>query len=231
MKKLVLIRHGESQWNLENRFTGWVDVDLSDKGVREAREAGRLLKENNYQFEFAYTSVLKRAIRTLWICLEELDAMWLPARKDWRLNERHYGALQGLNKQQVAEQYGEAQVHRWRRSFLQQPPPLQNQETGLYYARAGINVPACESLRDTLLRCTACWSQHIYPRLCESRQVLIVAHGNTLRAFLKFFDRIDDEQITGVNIPTGKPLVYEFDDHMQVADRYYLSGREPVNVG
>ncbi|HYG64251.1 MAG TPA: 2,3-diphosphoglycerate-dependent phosphoglycerate mutase [Thermoanaerobaculia bacterium] len=228
MIKLVLLRHGESTWNLENRFTGWTDVDLSPKGLEEAREAGRLLREGGYSFDVAYTSLLKRAIRTLWLTLDGMDLMWLPVHKSWRLNERHYGALQGLNKAETAAQYGEAQVHVWRRSYSDPPPPLTPDDPrypGQEPRYAGLSpeeLPLAESLADTVARFLPYWHGTIVPDLRAGRKVLIAAHGNSLRALVKHLDQISEEEIVGLNIPTGIPLVYELDDDLRPLRHYYL---------
>ncbi|MDX1482236.1 MAG: 2,3-diphosphoglycerate-dependent phosphoglycerate mutase [Woeseiaceae bacterium] len=230
--KLVLCRHGQSDWNLKNLFTGWQDVDLTEKGAREALDAGRLLREQGYEFDIAYTSVLKRAIRTLWIVLDEMDRMWIPAVRDWRLNERHYGALTGLNKAETAEKYGDEQVHIWRRSYDIPPPPLDadDERHPAHDPRyAGIaNLPASESLKTTLDRVKPCWEERIAPDLRAGKDVLISAHGNSLRALVKMLDRISDEDITGFNIPTGIPLAYELDDDLEPRSREFLGDPEAV---
>jgi len=228
MKQLVLLRHGQSVWNLENRFTGWKDVDLSDKGREEAKAAGQLLGRHGFRFDYAYTSVLKRAIRTLWITLDELDQMWIPVIKDYRLNERHYGALTGLDKAATAKQYGDEQVHVWRRSYATPPPPLAEDDErhprfDPRYAGLPVNrLPATESLETTLERVLPYWDSDIVPALRRSGQVLIAAHGNSLRALIKHLDQVSDEEITGVEIPTGDPLIYELHDDLTVAGSYYL---------
>lgn len=228
MIKVVLLRHGESTWNVENRFTGWTDVDLSATGVTEARHAGRLLRDSGYTFDHAYCSVLKRAIRTLWMVMEEMDAHWLPVQKDWRLNERHYGALQGLNKVEIAEHYGAEQVHLWRRGFAVRPPamgftdPRLPRNDARYAHIASHYLPNTESLEDTMKRSIDCWQENILPRVQAQKRVLIVAHHNTLRALMKHLEGISDADIMELNIPTGKPLVYEFDNAMNVQSRYYL---------
>jgi 2,3-bisphosphoglycerate-dependent phosphoglycerate mutase len=231
MRKLVLLRHGESDWNRENRFTGWTDVDLSQQGIAEARAAGRLLKAEGYDFDLAYTSVLKRAIRTLWIVLDELDRMWLPEEKSWRLNERHYGALQGLNKAEMAAKYGEAQVLAWRRSYDTPPPPL-TPEDPRYEGRdaryAGVKVPLTESLKDTVARAVPYWQSSIAPAVRAGKRVLIAAHGNSMRALVKHLDGISDEAIVKLNIPTGIPLVYELDESLRPVRHYYLGDPEEV---
>jgi 2,3-bisphosphoglycerate-dependent phosphoglycerate mutase len=231
MRKLVLLRHGESDWNRENRFTGWTDVDLSQQGIAEARAAGRLLKAEGYDFDLAYTSVLKRAIRTLWIVLDELDRMWLPEEKSWRLNERHYGALQGLNKAEMAAKYGEAQVLAWRRSYDTPPPPL-TPEDPRYEGRdaryAGVKVPLTESLKDTVARAVPYWQSSIAPAVRAGKRVLIAAHGNSMRALVKHLDGISDEAIVKLNIPTGIPLVYELDESLRPMRHYYLGDPEEI---
>jgi 2,3-bisphosphoglycerate-dependent phosphoglycerate mutase len=224
--KLVLCRHGESDWNLKNLFTGWTDVDLTEKGIREARDAGRLLRELGYEFDIAYTSVLKRAIRSLWLILDEMDRMWIPVVRDWRLNERHYGALQGLNKAETAEKYGDEQVLIWRRSYDVPPPALDagDERHPSHDPRyAGIpHLPATESLALTLERVRPCWDELIAPELRAGRHVLIAAHGNSLRALVKMLDRVPDEEIVGFNIPTGIPLAYELDDALQPVSSEFL---------
>jgi len=231
MHKLVLLRHGESDWNRENRFTGWTDVDLSQKGVEEARAAGRLLKSGGYAFDLAFTSVLKRAIRTLWLALDELDRMWVPEVKDWRLNERHYGALQGLDKSEMAAKFGEQQVLAWRRSY-DTPPPALAPEDPRSEARdpryAGIAVPRTECLKDTVARVVPYWEQAIAPQVRAGKRVLVAAHGNSLRALVKYLDNISDAAIVKENIPTGIPLVYELDDKLKPRKHYYLGDAEEV---
>ena len=232
--KLVLVRHGESIWNLENRFTGWTDVDLSEKGIGEAHEAARVLKDEGYTFDVAFTSVLKRAIKTLWILLEDMDLMWIPVHRSWRLNERHYGALQGLNKSETAAQFGYEQVHVWRRSYDVPPNPLSESDSrhpihDLRYSDIPKNwLPAAESLKLTLERVLPYWQGTIVPELQKKRKGLIVAHGNSLRALMKYLESISDEDIVSVNIPTGIPLVYEFDMQWNVRSRYYLGDQEKV---
>src|SRR5947208_1059055 len=231
MAKLVLLRHGESTWNRENRFTGWTDVDLSPSGIEEARNAARALKAGGYDFDIAYTSVLKRAIRTLWIALDELDRMWLPVEKSWRLNERHYGALQGLSKAEMAAKLGEAQVLTWRRSY-DTPPPALSLDDERYEASdpryAGVSVPRTECLKDTVARVIPYWNSAIAPAMRSGRRVLIAAHGNSLRALVKHLDGIGDAEIVGLNIPTGIPLVYELDDALRPSKHYYLGDAEEV---
>ena len=228
MHKLVLLRHGQSAWNMENRFTGWTDVDLSDQGIREAHEAGRLLKAEGYTFDVAFTSVLKRAIRTLWIVQDQLDLMWIPIHLSWRLNERHYGALQGLDKQATAEKYGREQVHIWRRSYDTPPPALSESDSRhpkldpRYSHMKEEALPRTESLKDTLNRVLPYWHDTIVPSLQQDKKVIISAHGNSLRALVKYLDRISDEAIMEMNIPTGIPLVYELEDDLNVMKHYYL---------
>ena len=228
MFTLVLLRHGESTWNKENRFTGWTDVDLSDKGREEAREAGRLLKDGGYTFDLAFTSVLKRAIRTLWIALDEMDLMWIPVEKSWRLNERHYGALQGLNKAETAAQHGEAQVKIWRRSYDIPPPALERDDPRhpsrdpRYVDLAASELPLTESLKDTVARFLPYWHGTIAPAVASGQRVLVAAHGNSLRALVKYLDDIGEQEIVELNIPTGIPLVYELDDRLTPVRHYYL---------
>ena len=231
MRKIVLLRHGESVWNRENRFTGWTDVDLSAKGVEEARAGGRALAAGGYRFDLAFTSVLKRAIRTLWIALEELDQLWLPVEKSWRLNERHYGALQGLNKAEMAAKYGAAQVLAWRRSYDTRPPALEagdpRYEAG--DARyAGVEVPRTECLKDTVARVIPYWESAVAPAVRAGRRVLVAAHGNSLRALIKHLDGVSDADIVGLNVPTGIPLVYELDDGLKPIQHYYLG--DPAEI-
>jgi 2,3-bisphosphoglycerate-dependent phosphoglycerate mutase len=228
MPTLVLLRHGESTWNQENRFTGWTDVDLTDRGREEAREAGRLLAEGGYVFDVAYTSVLKRAIRTLHIALDELDLLWIPVIKDWRLNERHYGALQGLNKSETAARHGEAQTKIWRRSYDIPPPPLTPDDERhpskdpRYRTLRPEHLPLTESLKDTVARFLPCWHDAIAPAISEGRRVLITAHGNSLRALVKYLDDVSETEIVERNIPTGIPLVYELDEQLTPIRNYYL---------
>ena len=228
MIKLVLLRHGQSTWNLENRFTGWTDVDLSENGVAEAHRAGQILKAEGYEFDLALTSVLKRAIRTLWITMDEMDLMWIPVERAWQLNERHYGALQGLNKAEMAEKYGQEQVHLWRRSYAVPPPPLDMNDARhprfdkRYAGLKPDQVPSCESLKDTLNRVLPYWYESIVPRLQKGKKLLVAAHGNSLRALVKHLDHISDEEIPELNIPTGIPLVYELDEEMKALAHYYL---------
>jgi 2,3-bisphosphoglycerate-dependent phosphoglycerate mutase len=236
MHKLVLVRHGESTWNKENLFTGWTDVDLSEKGVEEAAEGGRVLKEEGYVFDIAFTSVLKRAIRTLWIVLDEMDLMWIPVIRDWRLNERHYGALQGLNKAQMAEKFGEEQVQIWRRSYDTRPPALEetdpkNPINDPRYAELGKEqVPLTECLKDTVARFLPCWHEVIAPAVRSGKRVIIAAHGNSLRALVKYLDNIPDDVIPGLNIPTGMPLVYELQDDLKPIRNYYLGDPQKVKA-
>ena len=232
--KLVLVRHGESEWNLANRFTGWTDVVLSERGIQEAHRAGRLLRAAGYIFDEAHTSVLKRAIQTLWILMEELDMMWLPVHRSWRLNERHYGALQGLNKKKAAEEMGTDQVYRWRRGYDVRPPALSfNDERHprfdpRYAHLRPEELPATESLKDTLERVLPYWREVIAPALKQQRKILISAHGNSLRALVKYLDNISDEEIPTLNIPTGFPLVYELEEDLQVREHYYLGDADKI---
>jgi 2,3-bisphosphoglycerate-dependent phosphoglycerate mutase len=234
MHKLVLLRHGESIWNRDNLFTGWTDVDLSEKGVEEAKEAGRVLKDQGYTFDIACTSVLKRAIRTQWIVLDEMDLMWIPVMKDWRLNERHYGALQGLNKAETAEKYGEQQVKIWRRSYDVRPPALEERDARnpagdpRYRELGKEQLPLTECLKDTVERFLPCWHDMISPAIRSGKRVLIAAHGNSLRALVKYLDGISDDAITGLNIPTGMPLVYELDMTLKPIRNCYLGDPEKV---
>ncbi len=236
MIKLVLLRHGESVWNKENRFTGWTDVDLSEKGIAEAHEAGKVLKENGFQFDLAYTSYLKRAIKTLFFALEELDQLWLPVKKTWRLNERHYGALQGLNKAETAAEHGEEQVKIWRRSYDTPPPALEKSDERYpgnhpaYQALDEKDIPTTECLKDTVERFLPYWHEEIVPQLKAGKKVIIAAHGNSLRALVKYLDNISDENIVGLNIPTGMPLVYELDDNLKPIKNYYLGDEEKVKA-
>ena len=233
MKKLVLVRHGESTWNKENRFTGWTDVDLSPQGVEEARAAGRLLLAEGYDFDLAFTSVLKRAVRTLNLALEEMDRLWLPVEKDWRLNERHYGALQGLNKAETAAKFGEDQVLVWRRSYDTPPPELapgdeRDAARDRRYAALGAHVPRTECLKDTVARVVPYWHERIAPRIAAGERVLVAAHGNSLRALVKFLDGVSDADIVALNIPTAVPLVYELDDALKPIRHYYLGDPEAI---
>ncbi|MGE3343869.1 MAG: 2,3-diphosphoglycerate-dependent phosphoglycerate mutase [Vicinamibacterales bacterium] len=229
---LVLLRHGQSTWNLENRFTGWTDVDLTPQGHTEAREAARLLREGHYTFDVAYTSVLKRAIRTCWIVQDELDLLWIPVERSWRLNERHYGALQGLNKAETTAKHGEAQTHIWRRSYDTPPPPLDLSDPRhpshdpRYASLTADECPATESLKDTVARFLPYWTEVIAPAISAGQRVLITAHGNSLRALVKYLDGISDEAIAELNIPTGIPLVYELDAALKPVRRFYLGDPE-----
>ena len=228
MLRLVLLRHGESTWNKENRFTGWTDVDLSEKGLEEAREAGRLMAAEKYEFDVAYMSVLKRAIRTLWMALDELDQMWIPVLRSWRLNERHYGALQGLNKAETAAKYGEEQVKIWRRSYDTPPPPLTYEDPRhpshdrRYADLKRSELPLTESLKDTVARFLPYWGDVIAPEMKAGKRVLIVAHGNSLRALVKYLENIPDDKIVDLNIPTGIPLVYSLNEDLKPLTKYYL---------
>ena len=232
MHKLVLIRHGESTWNLDNRFTGWTDVDLTPTGVEQAKNAGRLLKAAGYEFDVAYTSVLKRATRTLWHVLDEMDRTWLPVVHSWRLNERHYGALQGLNKAETAKKYGDAQVLLWRRSYDTPPPPLESNDprresADVRYAKLSPEqIPLTECLKDTVARVMPFWSDALAPALKVGKRVVVAAHGNSIRALIKYLDNISDEDIVGLNIPNGIPLVYELDDELRPTRHYYLGNAE-----
>jgi 2,3-bisphosphoglycerate-dependent phosphoglycerate mutase len=234
MPKLVLVRHGESTWNQENRFTGWTDVDLTAKGAEEARQAGLLLKESGFGFDVAYTSVLKRAIRTLWIIMDQMDLMWIPVYRSWRLNERHYGALQGLNKAETAAKYGEQQVHLWRRSYDVPPPELEKTDARYpgrdprYGGLSEEDLPTTECLKDTVRRFLPYWHDTIAPAIQSERKVLVVAHGNSLSALVKYLDNIADDAIVELNIPTGIPLVYELDDQLKPLGSTYLGNPEAV---
>ncbi len=234
MYKLVLIRHGESVWNQENRFTGWTDVDLSEKGINEAKQAGKLMKEEGLTFDVALTSVLKRAIRTLWFALDELDLMWIPVERAWQLNERHYGALQGLNKAETAAKYGDEQVLVWRRSYSTRPPALEKTDPrypGLdrrYAELTEDQLPLAECLKDTVDRMIPYWKNRIAPLIKSGKRVIIAAHGNSLRALIKYLDNVSDEDIVGLNIPTATPLVYELDDNLKPIRHYYLGDPEAV---
>jgi 2,3-bisphosphoglycerate-dependent phosphoglycerate mutase len=234
MKKLVLIRHGESVWNKENRFTGWKDVDLSEKGREEAKKAGQLLKAEGFVFDVAYTSVLKRAIRTLWTVLDEMNLMWIPEVKTWKLNERHYGSLQGLNKAEMAEQFGEEQVHVWRRSYDTPPPALEKTDerypgNDLRYASLNESeLPLTECLKDTVARVVPYWTETIAPEIKSGKRIIIAAHGNSLRALVKHLDNIADDEIVKLNIPTGIPLVYELDDDLKPLKNYYLGDPDEI---
>ena len=228
MKKIVFIRHGQSEWNLENRFTGWTDVELSENGLIEARKAGRILKENNFSFDVAYSSVLKRSIRTLWIVLHEMDLMYIPVHKCWKFNERHYGALQGLNKEETAKKYGDEQVHIWRRSINTSPPALTEDpryagKEEKYKELKKEKIPLTENLEDTKRRVLEEWEEVIVPKLKENKNIIISAHGNTLRALVWHLDNLDSDGVVNLNIPTGTPLVYELDDDLNPIRHYYLS--------
>jgi len=236
MKKLVLVRHGESTWNKENRFTGWTDVDLSEKGRQEAHEGGQVLKREGYAFDVAYTSVLKRAIRTLWTIMDEMDLMWIPVHRSWRLNERHYGALQGLNKAETAAKFGEDQVKIWRRSYDIPPPVLTPEDERYpghdprYKGLSKQELPLTECLKDTVARFLPLWHETIAPAIQGGQRVIIAAHGNSLRALVKYLDNISEAEIVELNIPTGMPLVYELDDHLKPLNRYYLGDPEKVKA-
>jgi 2,3-bisphosphoglycerate-dependent phosphoglycerate mutase len=236
MLRLVLLRHGESTWNQENRFTGWTDVDLTDKGRDEAGAAGRLMAAEKFEFDVAYTSVLKRAIRTLWIALDQMDLLWIPWHRSWRLNERHYGALQGLNKAETASQYGEAQVKIWRRSYDIPPPPLTPDDPRhpsrdrRYGGLSNAELPLTESLKDTVARFLPYWHEMIAPDIRAGRKVLIAAHGNSLRALVKYLDNVPDEEIVELNIPTGIPLVYLLNDDLQPLQKFYLGDPEAAKA-
>ena len=235
MKKLVLLRHGESTWNKENRFTGWTDVDLTSKGREEARNSGRLLRENGFLFDVAYTSVLKRAIRTLWIALDEMDQMWIPVNLSWRLNERHYGALQGLNKLETALRYGEEQVLLWRRSYDVRPPVLLPEDERYpgfdprYRNLSVEELPLTECLEDTVARFLPYWNEHIAPQVQSGQRVLITAHGNSLRALVMYLDNLSRQDVLELNIPTGVPLVYELEDDLKPVRSYYLGDQEKID--
>ncbi len=232
MYRLALLRHGESLWNKENRFTGWTDVDLSEKGLEEAVAAGRLLRESGFVFDIAYTSVLKRALRTCWIALDELDLLWIPMEKSWRLNERHYGALQGLNKAEIAAKHGDAQTKIWRRSYDIPPPPLDDTDPRhpkndpRYAGLAPADLPSSEALKNTVARFMPYWEGTIAPAIRSGQRVLITAHGNSLRALVKYLDHVSDTDIVGLNIPTGIPLIYELDDSLAPLKHYYLGDPE-----
>jgi 2,3-bisphosphoglycerate-dependent phosphoglycerate mutase len=234
VKKLVLLRHGESTWNKENRFTGWTDVDLSDKGRQEAREAGEVLRDGGYVFDAAYTSVLKRAIRTLWTTLDVMDLMWIPVHRSWRLNERHYGALQGLNKAETAAKFGEDQVKIWRRSYDIPPPELTADDPRYpghdprYKGLSAQELPLTECLKDTVARFLPLWHETIAPAIQSGQRVVIAAHGNSLRALVKYLDHVGDQEIVELNIPTGIPLVYELDDQLKPIRHYYLGDADAV---
>jgi len=234
MFKVVLLRHGQSTWNMENKFTGWVDVDLSEKGIVEAKQAGKLLKTEGYTFDIAFTSLLKRAIRSLWIVLDELDLMWIPVVRNWRLNERHYGALQGLNKADTAAKYGDKQVQIWRRSYDVQPPALEKNDERYpgndprYLDLNDSQLPLAECLKDTVERFVPYWEETIAPVVKEGKKVIIAAHGNSLRALVKYLDDVPEAEIVGLNIPTGVPLVYELDENLKSVKSYYLGDPEEI---
>lgn len=233
MLKLVLVRHGESVWNKENRFTGWTDVDLSEKGIEEAHQAGKALKENGFNFKVAYTSYLKRAIKTLWIILEEMDLLWIPEYKTWRLNEKHYGKLQGLNKAETAEKYGEEQVKIWRRSYDVPPEPLnlddpRNPRLDPRYAEIGDQAPLTEALKDTIARIVPYWETEMIPQLKQNKEVLVAAHGNSLRGIVKYLKNMGEKEIIDLNLPTGIPYIFEFDDDMKLQKDYFLGNEEEI---
>jgi 2,3-bisphosphoglycerate-dependent phosphoglycerate mutase len=236
MYKVVLLRHGESEWNRENRFTGWTDVDLSERGLGEAKAAGALLKAEKYEFDVAFTSVLKRAIRTLWLALDAMDLMWIPVHRSWRLNERHYGGLQGLNKAETAAKYGEAQVKTWRRSYDIPPPPLEKSDARYpghdrrYADLTPAELPLTECLKDTVARFLPVWHEDIAPTIQSGKRVLIAAHGNSLRALVKYLDNIADADIVELNIPTGIPLVYELDASLKPVKHYYLGDKAAIDA-
>ena len=232
--KIVLVRHGESEWNKENRFTGWTDVDLSGKGIEEAKSAGEILKSEGFIFDMAFTSVLKRAIRTLWLTLDELNLMWIPVERAWELNERHYGSLQGLNKAETAAKYGEEQVKIWRRSYDIQPPALEKTDPRFpgndprYKGLSESELPDTECLKDTVKRVVPFWEERIAPLIENGKRIIIVAHGNSLRALVKHLDKIPDDEIVELNIPTGTPLVYELDEKLIPLNHYYLGNAEEI---
>lgn len=234
MIKIVFVRHGESEWNKANRFTGWTDVDLSPKGIAESHETAEVLKREGRTFDIAFTSVLKRAIRTLWIILDDMDLMWIEVLRSWRLNERHYGALQGLNKKETADKYGYEQVQKWRRSYDIPPPPLEPDDPRhprndrRYAAEPREILPATESLKTTLERALPYWHEVITPKLKEGKRILVAAHGNSLRAIVKHLDSVSDKDIVGLNIPTGIPLVYELDEQLKAVRHYYLGDEEKI---
>jgi len=236
VKKLVLLRHGESVWNQENRFTGWTDVGLSEKGIEEAKAAGDLLRREGYDFDLAFTSVLKRAIKTLWIVLEDMDRMWIPTQKSWRLNERHYGALQGLNKAETAAKFGDAQVKIWRRAYDTPPPPLDDGDPRLeindprYAEVERVAFPRTECLKDTVVRFLPYWHAAIAPAVRSGKRIIIAAHGNSLRALVKYLDNVSDADIVELNIPTGQPLVYELDSELKPIRHYYLGDPDAINA-
>jgi 2,3-bisphosphoglycerate-dependent phosphoglycerate mutase len=236
MYKIVFMRHGESTWNLENRFTGWTDVDLTEKGVNEARQAGKLLREAGFSFDLAYTSVLKRAIRTLWLALDEMDRMWIPIKNNWRLNERHYGALQGLNKAETAAKFGDEQVLVWRRSYDVPPNPLEPNDDRTSYNDPRYadlkreEIPLTECLKDTVARVIPYWNDEIAPSIRAGKSIVVSAHGNSLRALIKYLDKMSDEEIVKLNIPNGQPLVYELDADLQPIRHYYLGDADAIEA-
>jgi len=236
MYKVVLLRHGESQWNLENRFTGWTDVDLTEAGIGQASGAGKILKEQGFTFDQAYTSVLKRAIRTLWLALDEMDLMWIPVERDWRLNERHYGDLQGLNKAETAQKFGDEQVLVWRRSYDTPPPPLDSGDERCpgndrrYENLSAEQLPLTECLKDTVERVMPYWHETIAPAIKAGKKLIIVAHGNSLRALVKYLDDVSEEEIVGLNIPTGVPLVYELDENLKPIRHEYLGDQAAIQA-
>ena len=234
MISLVLLRHGESIWNKENRFTGWTDVELTEQGIGEANQAGKILKDKGYTFDMAFTSYLKRAIKTLWIVLEEMDLMWIPVVNSWRLNERHYGALQGLNKAEMTEKYGEEQVHIWRRSYDIRPPELEKDDSRypgndpMYRELTDQQLPVGECLKDTVARFLPYWHETIVPEVQKGKRILICAHGNSLRALVKYVDNVSEQEIPNLNIPTGVPLVYEFDENLKALRHFYLGDPQEI---
>ncbi|WP_353438679.1 2,3-diphosphoglycerate-dependent phosphoglycerate mutase [Polynucleobacter sp. UK-FUSCHL-C3] len=231
MKQLILVRHGQSAWNLENRFTGWADIDLTPTGVEQSLNAGKLLREAGYEFDIAYTSVLKRAIRTLWHIQDSMDLMWVPVVHSWRLNERHYGGLTGLNKAETAAQFGDEQVHIWRRSYEIPPPPLNQEQRAeiakdpRYFKLNEQDIPQGECLKDTVQRVLPLWNESIAPALKIGKRVILVAHGNSIRALIKHLDQVSDEAIMGINIPNGSPLIYELDDELKPQQHFYLEAK------
>ena len=222
MPRLIMLRHGQSVWNKENRFTGWVDVDLSEEGIAQAKNAGKLIKQHNLEFDVIFTSYLRRAIKTLWEVLEATDKMWMPVQTDWRLNERHYGGLQGKNKDETREQFGAEQVQIWRRSYATPPPPSESKDEQVDDRYAGMEMPAGESLKDTLTRVMPCWQERLEPLLKQNKNVLIVAHGNSLRSLAKHLDKMDDDEIMQFEIATGVPLVYDLDENLNVLERKFI---------
>ncbi len=231
MKQLILVRHGESAWNLENRFTGWVDIDLTPTGVQQSLSAGKLLRDAGYEFDLAYTSVLKRAIRTLWNIQDSMDLMWVPVVHSWRLNERHYGALTGLNKAETAAKFGDEQVHIWRRSYAIAPPPMSSDQRAeiakdaRYTKLKGEDIPHGECLKDTVQRVLPLWNESIAPALKLGKRVILVAHGNSIRALIKHLDQVSDEEIMGINVPNGNPLIYELDEELKPIQHFYLQAK------